>query len=146
MDETKPPTDDRNFPADRKLIDQQPELQDPSTRGKVASGAPAPAGSAPAPGTTPGPAAAPASPERPPVAQGAQIPPGTAGSVPNDSRGQPRPHGPGGSDAEKNATGDARKMEQEQRAAQDAEPDQPEGAGTPPSAQQKRAAGAKPQP
>lgn len=92
-DPTKPATDLHNQPADQRLINDHPELLDPSLKGKV----PGPQSTAPAPDR--------------PAADDLNAP-NTAG---NDSKGQPRPHGQAGSDEEKAGQADARRQEQAQR-------------------------------
>lgn len=101
MDQTKPATDIRNQPADQKLINEHPELQDPSTRAHT----PGPQAAA----APPAPPAQEAASERPAVHQ-APTAPVQGVSAPNDSHGQPRPFGQGGSQAEKAGTGEARRQ------------------------------------
>lgn len=105
MDQTKPASDVHNQPADQKLINQHPEMQDPSTKPWT-------------PGPQPEPAPAPPSPdaasERPSVSQPPEQPV-QGPSAPNDSYGHPRPHGPGGSAQEKAAVGETRRQERAKR-------------------------------
>ncbi len=100
-DPTRPATDLHNQPADQRLINQRPELQDPSLKGQVPG---------PQPTSDPAPAVAQ---EPPPVPQNAGDDPNAPNTAGNDSKGQPRPHGQGGSDSDKHGYGDARQQERE---------------------------------
>lgn len=113
MDETKGPDDVRNQPADQKLIDTHPELQDASTVGRVPGPQhPVAGATAPPPPTSP---VAPS--ERPPAASPSQVQgePRSSVPAPNDSHSTPRPHGQAGSDGERSGTSAARQQEATRR-------------------------------
>lgn len=116
-DPTKGPDAVENQPADRKLVTEHPELFDASLAGQVAGpAAPAstPASAAVSSSTAPvAPGSAPS--ERPPVGM-APLSESTAASAGNDSRGIPRPHGPGAGQGEKAGYARAREQERQTRA------------------------------
>jgi hypothetical protein len=122
-DQSRPADDLRNQPADQKLLNEHPELADPSLKGQVAP--PDPSAAAP---PAPDPFLAQSS--RAPAAQGAPV----SGQAPNDSKGIPRPFGQAGSEAEKHGYQNARREEQTARQATQAQREADQGGPAAPGA------------
>lgn len=123
MYETKGPEAIENQPADRKLINQHPELVDPSLKGRVEGTGPvvptSPTANPPADlvGAPQGDASrqvgsAPS--ERPPT-PATPLPAASTVGAGNDSKGIPRPFGPGAGEGEKRGYGEARRSEAARR-------------------------------